>query len=324
MTIIEAFLASPGPRSLRAAGMLVLKGLAMGTADIIPGVSGGTVAFITGIYTDLLRAINSFSAKALRRLLHRDLAGTLAELHLRFLLPLLGGIATAIVSTAQLMNYLLDHHQVPVWSLFFGLIGSSVVVVWRKLGRPGTASWLWLACGAVLGYVIVGLIPVKTPDELWFIFLSGAVAICAMILPGISGAFILLILGKYQYVTGTLNNPFLLHNFVIILVFCAGCATGLSGFSRFLNWLFARFHDATVACMAGFMIGSLRKIWPWKEALATQLVDGKTQVVAEVNVWPTAFNGDFFLAVGLMLAGFLVVMLLEGLTGRGEKGDSKV
>ncbi len=224
MTFIEAFLASPGPRSLRAAGMLVLKGLAMGTADIIPGSPAARWPS-SPLYTDLLRAINSLQRKALRRLLHRDLAGTW-PVHLRFLLPLLGGIATAIVSTAQLMNYLLDHHQVPVWSLFFGLIGSSVVVVWRKLGRPGTASWLWLACGAVLGYVIVGLIPVKTPDELWFIFLSGAVAICAMILPGISGAFILLILGKYQYVTGTLNNPFLLHNFVIIL-YLRRCATAL-------------------------------------------------------------------------------------------------
>ena len=154
----------------------------------------------------------------------------------------------------------------------------------------------------------------STPETLWFIFLSGLVAICAMILPGISGAFILLILGKYEYVTGALKNPFLLENILIIAVFLAGAALGLASFARLLHWLFERRHDVTVACLTGFMLGAMRKIWPWKEVLESKIIRGKVHVLAERNILPSAMDGDFWLAFCLAVAGFLAVLMLESLT----------
>lgn len=317
----EAFRASPGPRTRRDAALLSLKGFCMGVADIIPGVSGGTVAFIMGIYDQLVDAIRSFDAEALRRLLRLDFSGFLAHVHLRFLLPLLAGIAVAILSTARLMHHLLDNHPVQIWSLFFGLIGASIVVVGRHIKPLSTANLLILALGTAFAYWIVGLIPVETTNALWFVFLCGAVAICAMILPGISGAFILLILGKYHYVTGALKNPFLPENLAVIAVFCAGCAVGITGFSRLLHWLLQRWHAATVAGLTGFMLGAMRKIWPWKETLETRIVSGKELVIRAENVLPPALDASFWAACALMAAGLAAVLLLERLSGGANDGE---
>lgn len=317
----EAFRASPGPRTRRDVALLSLKGFCMGVADIIPGVSGGTVAFIMGIYDQLVDAIRSFDAEAARRLLRLDFPGFLAHVHLRFLLPLLAGIAVAILSTARLMHHLLDNHPVQIWSLFFGLIGASIVVVGRHIKPLSTANLLSLVLGTVFAYLIVGLIPVETTNALWFIFLCGAVAICAMILPGISGAFILLILGKYHYVTGALKNPFLPENLAVIAVFCAGCAVGITGFSRLLHWLLQRWHTATVAGLTGFMLGAMRKIWPWKEILETRIVSGKELVIRAENVLPPALDASFWAACALMAAGLAAVLLLERLSGGGNGGE---
>ncbi|MCB2187416.1 MAG: DUF368 domain-containing protein [Deltaproteobacteria bacterium] len=311
MTYKEAFLAGPGPRTWREALILWAKGFAMGSADIIPGVSGGTIAFITGIYSQLITAITSFDLVFFRRLLQGDLKGALAETHLKFLAPLFLGIALALLSMARLMNYLLAQHPVPTWSLFFGLIAASILAVSRQLERRSALNLVIVAVFAVLAWLIVGLIPVETPRELWFIFLSGVVAICAMILPGISGAFILLILGKYEYVTATLKNPFDLGNLVIIIVFVAGAALGITTFSRVLKWLFARFPNGTVAALTGFMLGAMRKVWPWKEVVESKVVNGKLLVLAEHNVWPSAVDASLFLALGLMAVGFVTVWLLE-------------
>lgn len=319
MNLLQAFKESPGPQSWPQALLLWLKGFGMGTADIIPGVSGGTIALITGIYAKLVAAINSFDLAFARRLLRWDLSGALAGVHLRFLLPLLLGIATAIVLTSRVIHYLLLNHAVLVWSLFFGLIAASMLVVGRKVGRFTPAVGLAALLAAAAAFWLVGVIPVQTPEGLWFIFLSGAVAICAMILPGISGAFILVILGKYALMTGALKAPFEPANLLLILVFLAGALVGILAFAKLLNFLLARYHDLTMAALAGFMLGAMRKIWPWKEVLRTETIGGKPMVVQEANIWPPAIDGEFWAAVGLALLGLAVVLVIDRVSRRGEQ-----
>lgn len=304
---------SPGPRTLREGGVLWAKGFAMGTADIIPGVSGGTIAFITGIYDSLLRAITAFDQRFVTRLLRFDLKGALAVSHLRFLVFLLAGIGMAVVSTARLMHYLLDKHPVPTWALFLGLIGGSILIVAREteLGRPANAASL--VGGVAAGWLIVGLIPVETPEAWWFIFLCGVIAISAMILPGISGSFLLLILGKYAFITGAIKAPFAPGNLLVLMVFGVGCVVGLLGFARVLKYALAEFRGVTMALLTGLMIGSLRKIWPWKGNQQIEIIGGKPRVLREDNVLPAVFDGEVMLAIALTVAGFVGVLLLERL-----------
>ena len=314
LSLAQAWKASHGPDGRRAAIMLALKGFCMGGADIIPGVSGGTIAFITGIYDQLLDAIRSFDATVLRRALRFDLPGALAASHLRFLVILGSGIVAALLSMARIMSYLLANHPVHLWSLFFGLIAASILVVARTVGERGAANFAWAALGAAFSYQLVGMIPVTTPETSWFLFLCGALAICAMILPGISGAFILLLLGKYEYVTATLKNPFLPGNLLIIAVFLCGAVCGIVVFSRVLHYLLHRWHGAAMSVLAGFMIGAMRKVWPWKEILETRQVGHKLLVISERNVAPAHLDGSFWLAVGLMVCGAAAVLLLERLS----------
>ncbi len=314
MTWREAFHAGPGPRSAREALILALKGVCMGSADIVPGVSGGTVALITGIYEDLLAAIKSVNARMIRRLAVLDLKGALVELHLRFLLPLALGIGVAIVSLSRLINYLIHHHPVPTWSLFFGLIAASVWVVGRTVESWTPLAAVLLTTGVAAGYLVVDLVPATTPETLGFVFLSGMVAICAMILPGISGAFILLILGKYEFITATLKDPLVLANLEIIAVFAAGCGLGLAGFARALKYLLEQYHGATLAFLTGLMAGSLRKIWPFKETLETAVAGGKEVIIRQQNILPDAFTGQAAAALVFMVVGFAAVLVLERLT----------
>ncbi|WP_319584576.1 DUF368 domain-containing protein [uncultured Pseudodesulfovibrio sp.] len=313
-----AFMASPGPKTLREAAMLWLKGVCMGGADIIPGVSGGTIAFITGIYTQLVDAIRSFDTRFVRRLLRLDLAGALAGVHVRFLACLLFGILTAVVTMAGFMNFMLNNHPVEIWSLFFGLIAASIFVVGREIKPLNGVNMGFVLLGTVGSYFLVGMIPVSTPETSAFIFLCGSIAICAMILPGISGAFLLLMLGKYEYVTRTLKNPFLWDNFVILATFAAGAAVGIVLFSRVLHYLLSRWHAATVSVLTGFMIGALRKVWPWKEVLESAVIRGKMHVLRTQNVLPDGFTGEVALALGLFVLGVLVVVALERLSSRAR------
>ena len=313
MTWKEAFLASPGPDSFNGAGVLSLKGLCMGSADVIPGVSGGTIALITGIYEDLIRALKSLDSTMVSKLLKFDLKGALMRIHIRFLLALFAGIGAAIISLARLMNFLINHYPVFTWSLFFGLIAASILVVSRQVAYWKLRTGISLAVGIAVAAFIMNLIPLQTPDALWFIFLCGIIAICAMILPGISGAFILLILGKYEFITATLKNPFLLHNFIIIIVFCLGCAVGLLSFSRLLNYFLTRFRALTMAFLTGLMVGAMPKIWPWKQILATEIIRGKTHVTYGSNIIPAAVNTEVLAAIGLAIIGFVAVMVIERL-----------
>jgi len=310
----EAFFASPGPVSIKEAALLSLKGLCMGSADIIPGVSGGTIALITGIYENLLQAIKSINLIAFKRILKFDIKGFLSEVHCRFLLSLFLGISIAIISLARLMNYLLHSYPICTWSLFFGLIAASILVVGQKIQNWSIGACGWLVAGAAAAYCIVNMIPVSTPETMWFIFASGFIAICAMILPGLSGAFILLILGKYEFITGTLKNPFLFENMMMIIVFCTGCSVGLLSFSRLLNYLIQKYHNLTLAFLTGLMAGSMTKIWPWKEAIATRMIRGKVHILSEKNILPASFDTEFYSAVLFAILGFVIVFMLERLS----------
>ena len=306
----DAFFAGPGPTTWRQAVGLWLKGVCMGSADVIPGVSGGTIALITGIYEDLIGALRSFDWTVVKKILAFDFKAAAAQVHARFLLVLFFGIITAILSLARLMNYLLHYQPVPTWSLFFGLIVASILIVGKQVtGWFGKAGVCFVA-GIISGSIIVNLIPINTPDALWFIFLCGFVAICAMILPGISGAFILLILGKYEFITDTLKNPFLMQNIVVIFIFCLGCLIGLGAFSRVLNYLLSRFHNPTLAFLAGLITGSLQKIWPWKQVIETQIIRGKEHVIWGHPILPATIDPEFFLAAFMAILGFVAVWMI--------------
>ncbi|WP_285906193.1 DUF368 domain-containing protein [Pseudodesulfovibrio pelocollis] len=317
-TLARAFMASPGPRDLRGAALLWAKGVCMGTADIIPGVSGGTIAFITGIYTQLVDAIRSFDAAFVRRLLALDFPGALASVHLRFLVCLLLGIVTAMVGMAHVVNSLLHSHPIEIWALFFGLIAASVYVIGGEIRPLGAANAALVVLGAAVSYLLVGMIPVTTPETLPFIFACGAIAICAMILPGISGAFLLLMLGKYEYITGALRNPLAADNLLVIAVFVCGAGAGIIVFSRVLHYLLHRWQAATVSVLTGFMLGALRKVWPWKEVLESAVIGGRERVLREQNVMP-GVDGEFFMAIVLALAGAVVVLLLDRVSRGGKR-----
>ena len=305
----KAWMTSPGPKTFTEHAYLFFKGVGMGTADIVPGVSGGTIAFITGIYEALLTAIASINSRLVLQVLRLNLKQALAGLHLRFLVTLVCGIALAVISTSHLMHYLLTEHAVQTWSVFFGLITASILVVAHSINKRFT-SFPALILGAILAYGITGLIPLYTPEEPWFIFFSGMIAICAMILPGLSGSFILLILGKYAFITAALRNPVNPDNLEIILIFITGCLVGILGFSRILRYGLARWHDYTLALLTGIMLGSMRKVWPWKITLESQIIRGKEHVLREENVWPL-LDFEFGIALLLMLTGFMLVMLLD-------------
>ena len=310
----DVFSSTPGPKTAKEAMILIIKGLCMGTADVIPGVSGGTIALIMGIYEDLLLAINSIDISMVKKLLRGNIKDALSKVHLRFLFFLLMGIGIAILSLARIMNYLIHNQAVLTWSLFFGLIAASIFVVGKKVNNWSGSPAISFLAGGTAAWFIVGLIPVSTPEEFWFIFLSGFIAICAMILPGLSGAFLLLILGKYEFITGALKNPFIFNNLAIIIVFCSGCVVGLLGFSRILNYLFKKWHTLTLAFLTGLMAGSMRKIWPWKESLEGVMIRGKYYVLREQNILPKEFNAKLLLAIGLIIIGFVVVVVLEQLS----------
>ncbi len=311
LTWKDALTASPGPTTFKEAGILFLKGLCMGSADIIPGVSGGTIALITGIYEDLLQAIGSINARAVKKLFQFDFKGMLQDIHLRFLVSLLLGIGVAIISLARLMHFLLNHYPVFTWSLFFGLIAASILIVGKNVRHWAGLPALWFILGTAVAYFIVSMIPVSTPQDLWFIFLAGFIAICAMILPGLSGAFLLLILGKYEYITGMLKNPFIMENMIVILIFIAGAISGLLMFSRVLSYLLARHQNVMMAFLTGLMAGAMKKIWPWKEVVEQKIVRGKPHVLVDKNILPQGLDSEFFIAVLLAAAGFIIVILLD-------------
>lgn len=291
-----------------------VSGFAMGSADVVPGVSGGTVAFILGIYEELIGSIRMVGRPLFwRPFLRLQWKEAFRQINLFFLLALGIGIASAIILLAPGIEWMLVNQPIVIWSFFFGLIVASIIVVAPRVKVWSLSRWVALLLGALGGFWLVGLVPVQTPNTWWFLFFSGAIAICAMILPGISGSFILVLLGKYQFVINAVNE----RDFVSLAIFGLGAVVGLVTFAQLLSWLFKRYHDLTVAALTGLMIGSLRKIWPWKEALET-MVDrhGEVVPVVERNLIPplminSAFNMEIAYALAAALFGMALVIVLE-------------
>ena len=301
-------------RSFKDYLLLFLKGFGMGSADVVPGVSGGTIAFITGIYEELLDSINSFDAEAFRLLFSFKLREFWTKVNGAFLLPLVTGILISALSLAKLITFLLDKHPIQIWSFFFGLIIISSISVAKEITKWNVFTFVSLIAGIDIAYIITIVTPSTTPNALWFVFISGAIAICAMILPGISGSFILLILGKYTYIMSALKNM----DATVIGVFASGCIIGLFTFSRLISWFLHKFHNYAVALLAGFMIGSLNKIWPWKKAELFRLNSHGQQVpIFERNLLPTDYMTEtgqsplIIQAILFMALGFMMVVIME-------------
>ena len=283
------------------------KGFCMGIADIIPGVSGGTIAFLMGIYEELLESVYSFDVEFLKRLSRGQVIQAFAHTGWKFLAVLLTGILSAIFSFSYVLCWLLQNKPVYIHAFFFGLILTTVYVIVQKIKKGDFAKIAVGLVSTVVMYNLVGMVPIQTPDTWWFLFLSGAVAICAMILPGISGAFILLLLGKYEYVITAVNE----RNFSVLILVASGCVIGLLAFVRFLRWLLHRHYDLTLSVLAGLVLGSLRKVWPWKETLeAIVTPEGKLIPVNQINILPDGFTTEVVLAALFLVVGICLSICL--------------
>ena len=302
--------------------MVTVKGICMGAADVIPGVSGGTIAFMTGIYDKLVGSISSINMTAVKLLFSGKLGQFWKHINGNFLFSLIAGILISILSLAKLMQYLLNFHPIQTWAFFFGLIVASSIFILKGISGWKVRDFLLLAFGIALGVVICTLSPTETPDGLWFICISGAIAICAMILPGISGSFILLILGKYEFMMSTIadivSGKGELMDFAVVLVFVLGALTGIIAFSKFLHWLLERYHRPTLLVLAGFIIGSLVKVWPWSD-MATVAASQYPELASLPGfVWEdiaAQYSGmiDYHIsgAICFALVGFLLVVGIE-------------
>ena len=310
---------NPGPAGggLAGAPLSALKGFCMGSADIIPGVSGGTMALILGIYERLLRAIRSFDAEWLSLLMRFRLREALARNDLPFLVPLALGIAAAILFFTHVvpLPVLIVTHPELVYGLFFGLILASVFILMGEVDHYGVKEIATALLGAAAGFTIVNLVPVETPVAPWFIFLCGFVAISAMLLPGISGSFILLILGKYAYIINALGT----FDIAVIATFMAGMLAGLVVFSRSVVWLLEHYRQPTLLVIKGILIGSLWMIWPFQERVF-ETVRGKDRLVGSTPVLPDAFDATVAASLALLAAGFILVLVLHRLSGPRQAG----
>jgi putative membrane protein len=300
-------------RSFGAYLLLTAKGFCMGAADVVPGVSGGTMAFILGIYEELIDAIRSFDLESLKLMTTAKIRRLMDRIAWRFLLALGCGILLAIFSLSKMLTWLLQNEPVLIWSFFLGLILASVVTVSKRVESWRLLTWCSLLLGLAGIYVVVGMVPGITPDSYWFLFVSGAVAICAMILPGISGSFILVLMGKYQYILEAVNN----RNLLVLIVVAAGACVGLAAFSRLLGWLLRKYHDYMVAFLTGLMLGSLRKVWPFKETLESIVGSGgKVIPIVQNNILPAQWTGEVTGALCLGALGFVVVLVLDRMARR--------
>ena len=301
---------------------LILKGMGMGAADVVPGVSGGTIAFITGIYEELINSIKSINLTAIKLLLGFKLAEFWKAINGTFLISVFIGIGISVFSLAKGLEYLLHHYPILVWSFFFGLIVASAIYVARSIKRWKADTIIGGLAGIVIAYLITVITPAEANTSYWFIFMSGAIAICAMILPGISGSFILVLLGMYKFILSAVGDM----NIAVILTFLVGAAVGIIAFSNVLSWLLKKYHNTTIAVLAGFMVGSLNKVWPWKEVTQT-MIDrhGELKPIAERNILPSTYEQitghEAWLigAIVLAVAGFALIFVVEGIGKKLKK-----
>lgn len=286
--------------------------MAMGAADIVPGVSGGTIAFITGIYEELIMSLNNINLEALKVLRKDGVLSFWKHINGKFFFFLLTGIAISLVSLVKVVTYLLENEPVLIWSFFFGLIIASIFMIGKQVKKWRPSTVIAIIVGTGIAFWISSIQTVATVDAKWYIFLSGAIAICAMILPGISGSFILLLMGSYHMILNGLKNI----DLTVVALFGGGCVVGLISFSRLLKYLFSKFHDQTVALLTGFMIGSLYKVWPWKVRVGDAPInihsDGKEDWMM-TNVMPNGFDGDAQLTLAIVCAviGLGLILVLD-------------
>lgn len=299
-----------------------LRGMGMGAADVIPGVSGGTIAFITGIYEELIHSIKSINAGFLRILLKEGIVSAWKHINGTFLLTVLGGVLISIFSLARLISWLLANHEKLVWAFFFGLIIGSAVYIGRKIDRWSLFTILMLIVGTAIAFYVTVATPASTPQTLWFVFISGSIAICAMILPGISGSFILLLLGKYEFMLNAVRDL----QADVLAVFAVGCAIGLVAFSNIISWFFKNFPNATLGVLSGFMIGSLNKLWPWKEVLETRITTAGEEVpFLEKNISPERYSqvtGEDPLVFQVLIFAFIgmaIIFVFEYLQSKKQE-----
>lgn len=306
--------------------IITAKGLAMGAADVVPGVSGGTIAFISGIYEELIETIHKLDFGFLKNWKKDGFISAWNNYNLSFLLFLFSGVAISILSLAKLITWLLANHPILVWSFFFGLVLASILYVGKQITRWRTSTVFALLIAAALSYIITLVRPIGDTNSTWFLFFAGFIAIIAMILPGISGAFILLLLGAYKSIIGTitrlgdgvteLNWSLFSEAFLKLCVFAAGAIVGLKVFSRVLNWMFKHHKNLILAVLTGFMVGALNKIWPWKEVLEYRINHtGEKTPLIEKSILPSSYDRDSLVLHALIFTvlGFLSIFALERL-----------
>ena len=309
-------------RTAKDYSIVTLKGIAMGAADVIPGVSGGTIAFISGIYEELINSIKSINLVAIKLLITGKFAEFWKAINGTFLLSLVTGIAISIISLANGLKYLLDHYPILVWSFFFGLVVASTIYVARTITKWNFGTVASGIAGIIIAYIITVITPAEANTTYWFIFLSGAIAICAMILPGISGSFILVLMGMYKFILEAVGN----FEIAVIITFLAGAVIGIISFSHVLSWLLKKHHNLTIALLSGFMVGSLNKVWPWKKVVET-FTDrhGEIKPLIEENILPATYEqltgNQAFLGGAVILAviGFVLIFVIETMANRLKK-----
>lgn len=294
--------------NLYTSARLFLTGMAMGGADIVPGVSGGTIAFIFGIYEELLESIKLLSGEVLGLVLKGKIVQAFKTIPFSFLIPVGLGVLVSLASLASIISYLLAEKPAYLWSFFFGLVIASIILVRKRVVTWNMHDYAALILASIGTYFLVGAVPVETPNTPLALFLSGAIAICAMILPGISGSFLLVIMGKYEQVLGAVVDK----DIATLAIFAAGALFGLAVFSRLLSWLFNKHHDLILSVLIGFMIGSLRKIWPWKEVIMTRINShGEIVPLVEKNILPAQFDLFLITCLALAVLGVITILVLD-------------
>ena len=310
-------------RKLKEYILLYSKGLCVGAVDLVPGVSGGTIAFITGIYEELLNSLRTFVPKNFKLFFSGKFKEFWEAVNGNFLFVLALGIGTSIISLVNVVLYVIENHPVATWSFFFGLILVSTFSILSTVRKFTIPLLVCFCTGAVAAYTITALSAAQTPNDLWFIFICGALAICALMLPGTSGSFVLLLMGKYQYILDAVSN----FKITILAVFAAGAVTGLLSFSHFLSWLLRRYHDVTIALLSGFLFGSLNKVWPWKVQINTatneiwqwnmEKFNDHSLALVEKNLLPHTFEqvtgvgAHLFTGIALAVAAIAIYLTIE-------------
>ena len=294
--------------------ILFLKGMAMGAADVVPGVSGGTIAFISGIYKELIDSISNINFGLIVTLKKEGFKAFWKKANANFLASILAGIFISALSVMNLMHYLLENHPIQIWSFFFGLVAASIIFVGKQIKNWSPLAVILFIISAIGAFLITKMNIIDSSESLLYLFLCGAIAICAMILPGISGSFILVLLGAYSAISTAVHNMEIKK----LLVFFTGCIVGVLSFSRLLKWLFSKYENTTLVILTGFILGSLNKIWPWKETLQSVTINEKVHIVKEASVLPQNYSEEPFVIVAIifMIIGFVLILSLEKIAKR--------